>query len=351
MNSSGIPELDAIMRATSKKFGKDMSSEAYPDFEPLSTGSVGLDIALGLGGIPRWAVTEIFGWEGSGKSSLAFSCVAQAQKERREKGITNKRDLVIDLEHIHTPRFITGFGIDLDQIIWKRPSTAEEGLQMAIDYPKSGAIDMVMFDSVDAAQNVKQLGRSVGETDVGGISKDMNFALRQICKIAPEHETTYIFVNQIKQNPGQMMGNPNVTPGGNALKFYSALRLEMMKGKPSPNLAKALLMRIKLVKTKIAPPLDKGPFELDFLYGKGFHPIWDLVAAAKQKGVVRFAGPSCKVRWTIDGDEETLSTGGKSGLAKMLEDPDMFLKLKKACYVHSELEMPGDTTTTAAAAP
>lgn len=214
MNATGIPELDAIIKATSKKFGKDMGHQVYDDFTPLTTGSLGLDLAIGLGGIPRYGVTEIFGWESSGKTSLALSIIAQAQRERQENGIKDKRDLLIDVEHTLTPSFIKGFGIDLEQIVWRRVDSAEEALQMAIDYPKSGAIDMCLIDSVDALQTAKQMARKVGETDVGGVSKDMNFALRQISKICTEHKTTYIFINQIKQNPGQMFGSQlaKVTP-------------------------------------------------------------------------------------------------------------------------------------------
>lgn len=206
MAKTGIPELDALLKAASKKFGKDFSNQDWGDIVPMPTGSVRLDMALGLGGIPCGRVTEIFGWQSSGKTSLALQIMALRQQYRKLKGIV-KRDLIIDLEHSITRSFLEGFGIDMEQIIWLRPDLAEEALQLAIDLPKSGKIDIVLFDSVDAAQNNKMVSRSVGENDVGGISKDMNFALRQISKIAPQTETTYIFINQIKQNPGQMMGN------------------------------------------------------------------------------------------------------------------------------------------------
>ena len=212
MNKTGIPALDSIIAATNKAFGKDFSSQDFGDVTRLQTGSARLD-AMIAGGLPKAGIIEIFGWESSGKTSLALSIIARRQKERKKLGITGKRDLFIDLEHSMTRSFIEGFGIDMDEVIWVRPDLAEEALQIAIDYPKSGAIDMMLFDSVDAAQNSKMVSRQVGENDVGGISKDMNFALRQLSKIAVQTETTCIFINQIKQSPNVMGGNPNTTTG------------------------------------------------------------------------------------------------------------------------------------------
>jgi recombination protein RecA len=209
-----FPQLEAIIKATSKKFGKDLSGDAFEPAEPLSSGSVLFDIATGIGGIPLHRVIEIYGFESSGKTSLCMKFLAEAQKRRRALGI-EKKDLIIDIEHSIDSHFIEAFGINLEDVIHVRPDTAEEALQVAIDYPKSGAIDFVLLDSVDGLQNERQLARNVGETDVGGISKDMSFALRQISKQAPKLETTYLFINQVRMNPGQMMGNQlaNVTPG------------------------------------------------------------------------------------------------------------------------------------------
>lgn len=330
MAKTGIPALDAIIKTTSKKFGKDFSGQDWGDVDGITTGSIKLDSLLEIGGIPEGRVTEIFGWQSSGKTSLALNIIALRQKYRAANEITDKRDLIIDLEFSLTTKFIEGFGIDMNQIIWVRPDTAEEALQIAIDYPKSGAIDMVLFDSVDAAQNNKMLSRNVGENDVGGISKDMNFALRQICKIAPEHNTTYIFINQIKQNPGQMMGNPNVTTGGNALKFYAMLRLELMTNKPSPNLSGAMIMRIKLNKTKISNPVAGKAIELDFVYGKGFDPQFDLMMYAKELEMLRL-GTGNKLRWTPNDEPVTICKGGAKGFRTWALEEENFNKLKDAC--------------------
>jgi recombination protein RecA len=329
MSKNLPPKLAAIVKATNKKFSKDLGGANYGKVEGLPTGSLALDMAIGIGGVPRGRVIEVYGWESSGKTSLCASIIAQAQRIRRLANISDKRDLIIDVEHSLTSTFLEGIGVNLDQIVWTRPETAEEALQIAIDYPKSGDIDVVLFDSVDAAQNERQLARSIGETDMGGISKEMNRALREISKLSVNLGTTYLFINQIKQNPGVMMGNPNVTSGGNALKYYSSLRLELMQGRPSPNIPGALGMRVKIKKTKVAAPMDGDPLELDFMYAKGFNPIFDLMSISKNMGILRFAGPTCKVKWSADGEEEVFATGGKTGVFGALGDEETFEKLKK----------------------
>lgn len=327
MAKTGLPELDALIAAASKKFGKDFSNNDWGDIEPVDTGSTILNLALGLGGIPEGKVTEIYGWEGSGKTSLALQIIALRQKRRKALGI-DKRDLLVDLEHSMTASFITGFGVDLDLVVWTRPDTAEEALQLLIDLPKSGQIDIALMDSVDAAQNSKQLSRQVGDTDVGGVSKDMNFALRQISK--DNTGCTYIFINQIKQNPGVMYGSPNVTPGGNALRFYAMCRLELMRGQPSPDIPNAFRMRVKIVKTKVAAP-NKEVIELDFIYGKGFEPVAELMGYAKSLNILRFAGSSVRVTWPGTTEEERITTGGKSGCLEWLSIPENYERMKTAC--------------------
>jgi recombination protein RecA len=200
---TGVPELDAVIQASSNKRGVDLSGIRLGSIKPFSTGSMRLDLALKIGGMPEGRVIEIFGQESTMKTSLALAALYQKQKTRLENGIYNKRDLILDIEHSMTDPFIEGFGIDLDQCIILQPGSAEEALQVSIDYAKSGAIDCILFDSVDAMQNEKQQRRSVGDADVGGISKDMAFAMRQISKFAVRYETTYIFINQIKMNPGE----------------------------------------------------------------------------------------------------------------------------------------------------
>ena len=206
-NKTGIAALDAIIKASSTKFGKDLSGQSFGDYQALSTGSLTLDLALYIGGIPRGKIIEVLGAESSNKTSFCLSMIARAQEERAAQGITDKRDLILDLERSMTNKFLKGFGIDPDQCITLRPESAEEALQVSIDYIKSGAIDMVVLDSVDAMQNQRQQNRNVGENDVGGISKEMNDAVRKLVKFCSTYNTTYLFINQIKMNPGVMFGS------------------------------------------------------------------------------------------------------------------------------------------------
>ncbi len=331
MYTTGVPELDAMMKAIEKKTEKQLFQDSFGDVKGVPTGSIILDNALGIGGFPEGKITEIFGVEGSGKTSLALQVVGLRQAWRAAHGITNKRDLIIDLEHSITESFLLGFGIDLEQTIWSRCDTAEEALQIAVDLPKTGMIDICVFDSVDAAQSERQLKRSVGETDVGGVSKEMNFAVRQISKY---DTATFIFINQIRHNPSPFGGV--VTPGGNALKFYSMLRLNMLASKPDAKMPNMTVLRPKIHKTKICQPKGKDPFELYFEYGKGFDKYLDLINWGKNLGVVRFAGRA--VQLNLDDEigmksiENTTGLTGYNALSTMLrEDDEMFAVLYSRC--------------------
>jgi recombination protein RecA len=327
-----ITALDKMMQTIEKKVGKEIFSRSWGDIKGVPTGSVMLDNALGIGGIPEGKVTEIFGWESSGKTSLALSIIATRQKWRKEQGIEDQRDLIVDLEHSMTESFIKGFGIDLDQIIWVRCDTAEEALQVIVDLPKTGCIDICLFDSIDAAQNERQLKRSVGEVDMGGISKELSFTLRQITKY--DH-TTFIFINQIRQTPGKI-GNPNTTPGGNAMKFYALLRLEVMRRQPS-DIPGTFLMRIKLVKTKIAMPIhEKDPLSLFFKFGEGFNPYADLIIWAKQLKILAFQGRALRVKWTDEEEPVSLDNpydfyGGPAMEQLLKDDNELYERLMDRC--------------------
>lgn len=207
-NKTGLAALDAIVQASSNKFGKDMGGQNWGNWEPLATGSTQLDHALYIGGLPRYSIVEIMGMESSNKTSFCLSMLAREQQMRRLEGTYDDRmDIILDLERSMTTDFIEGFGVDMSRVLWIRPDTAEEALQVSLDYVKSGAIGMIILDSVDAMQNVKQQQRQVGETDVGGISKELSFAARQIAKLCKTHQTSYLFINQIRLNPGVMFGS------------------------------------------------------------------------------------------------------------------------------------------------
>lgn len=340
-SKTGIPELDAIMQATSNKLGVDLSGADFGDITPFTSGSMQLDIALKTGGLPEGRVIEIFGQESSMKTSFCMQAIALKQQARVAAGITNKRDLILDIEHSLTRSFMEGFGVDMDQVIWLRPGSAEEALQVSIDYVKSGAIDVVLLDSVDAMQNAKQQRRQIGENDVGGISKDMSNAMRRISKLGPKFNTTYMFINQIRMNPGQMFGNPETTPGGNALKFYATLRLKCMSRKPCPSLPNATTFRVKIVKTKMGGDFP-DTLEIPFVFGKGFAQALDIESVAKELKILRHSAGQSKIQWTPESEPEPLlpdiERGKEAAQQALIQKPWLLEKLRQACFLHTNAD-------------
>lgn len=349
-NKTGIGALDAIIKASSQKFGKDLSSEDYGDYVPFSSGSLSLDLALYIGGIPTGRIIEILGENSSNKTSFCLSFMARKQQSRVENNarlraigtpealaeVHEKRDLILDLEHSLTRSFIQGFGIDMDQTIWKRCDSAEEALQISLDYVKSGAIDIVIIDSVDAMQNKKQQARQVGENDVGGISKDMNFAVRQIAKLSAEYMTTYLFINQIKMNPGKMFGSPETTPGGRALEYYASLRLKCMTRQPCPDLPRATTMRIQIKKSRCGPDYTEIVY-VPFVHGTGVAELLDVQSVAKDFKLLRNSAGQTKVRWNPDDEDcwepllPDIEKGKDAAQRALSEKPWLLAKLRALC--------------------
>lgn len=316
-NKTGIKELDAMIAAVSKKFGKDLSGNNYGNMEIFTSGSLVIDIALKRGGFPTGTVIEIFGPNSSFKTTLAVIALANRQKWRKANGI-DKRDLIVDLEHSLEESFLLSYGVDLDLIIWERPDSVEEALQLCIDLPKSGFIDYVLFDSVDAGQNEKQTRRNVGETDVGGISKDMNFALRQISKIAPKYRTTFFFINQIKMNPGVMFGSPETTPGGLALGFYANLRLRMKTRKSVTDLPNSSLLRFGVVKTKMCSDVE-GEITAAITWGEGYNEVYEINKLATELGLLKHSAGISKIQWASDAEHEYIDENIDKGKQACLD--------------------------------
>lgn len=336
-NKTGLGALDAIIQASSNKFGKDMGGNDWGNWEPLATGSAQLDHALYIGGIPRYSIIEIMGMTSSNKTSFCLSMLAREQKKRRAEGTYDEHvDIILDLERSMTTDFIEGFGVDLNKVLWLRPDTAEEALQVSLDYVKSGAIGMIVLDSVDAMQNKKQQARQVGETDVGGISKEMNFAARQIAKLCREHKTTYLFINQIKMNPGVMFGSPETTPGGLGLGYYASMRLKFMTRKPNKDAPGAYNMRVQVKKTRCGPDYE-GVIVIPFYHGRGFATVLDLNETAKDFGIIRHSAGQTKVKWNPDDDDSwepllpDIGKGKASAFQALEQNPWLLNKLRELC--------------------
>lgn len=341
---TGNPTLDAIISASAKKFGKEnmitmgpAKSTTWEDMIP--TGSVYLDCTLGAGGYPDNGIIEIFGPTSAGKTSMALQLMREYIKAKGYK----RPPIFIDLERTTSIQLIESMGIDSSKVIFAYPDTAEEALQMAKDFGNSGATGFIVFDSIDAAQTEADVQRDIGAKGVGELARILSKSLRTISKIANDQKVCYIFINQIRINIGVMYGNPETTSGGNALPYYSTLRLRV-KSKPDTK-TRTLLMTIKVVKSKIAPGLmDTATF--NFIPGKGVEPYSDIVAYAKDLGLMRFAGTAVKA--TFPGEEEqTICKGGILGSIQYLKQNEYdFERLKKACYQANDIPYEIPTTVT-----
>lgn len=326
---TGIPEIDAIAQALSKKFGKEeilSKGPRYTDCETFSTGSLSLDCQLGVGGLPTNRVVEIYGPPSAGKTSLAL----QLAKQYADKYGYKRPPCVIDLERTTGLDLVQGMGLEPEKMIFAYPDTAEEALQLAKDLGLSGKVGLIIFDSIDAAQTEKETKRLMTEMGVGDLPRIMSKSMRSISKICVDLNVCYIFINQIRMKIGVMYGNPETTSGGNALPFYSSLRLRVTS-KPSPSQGDTLLMKVRVMKNKMAPALSREA-EFDFICGKGTEEYGDIIDFSKDKGLLRMAGPSVKVH--LPGEEEyTMCTGGKLGAKSYLQNnPETYERLREACY-------------------
>lgn len=327
---TGIPEIDMIAASMAKKFGKENIMSLGPRYEqvkPISTGSISLDATLGVGGLPSDRVVEIFGPPSAGKTSL---CLQVAQQYVTKFGY-ERPPVYIDLERTTGLDLVTSMGLDPNQMIFCYPDTAEEALQLCQDLGKTGKVGVIIFDSIDAAQSERDTKRLMNETGVGDLPRLLSKALRAISKISVDNDCMYLFINQVRINIGVMYGNPETTSGGNAIPFYSSVRLRV-SSKPSKDQDGAITMKVKIIKNKVAPALNKVA-EFDFICGKGTEKYLDLIGYCKDMGFIRFAGSSVKWFRPDTGEEETLCTGGKMGLREhMIENPEIFNQLKDLCF-------------------
>ena len=324
---TGIAEIDMIAASIAKKFGKENVMSMGPRYEKvkaISTGSVSLDSVLGVGGLPSDRVIEIFGPPSAGKTSLCLQVV----KQYVDAYGYDRPPVYIDLERTTGLDLVSSMGIDPEKMIFCYPDTAEEALQLCQDLGKTGKVGVIIFDSIDAAQSEKDTKRLMNETGVGDLPRLLSKALRAISKISVDNDCMYLFINQVRMNIGVMYGNPETTSGGNAIPFYSSVRLRV-SSKPSKDLDGAIAMKVKIVKNKVAPALNKTA-EFDFVCGRGTDKYLDIIGHAKDVGLMRFAGSSVKWFNPTSGEEETLCTGGKLGAKNhLIENPEIFDKLKE----------------------
>ncbi|MDQ1249798.1 MAG: recombination protein RecA [Actinomycetota bacterium] len=312
--------LDTALAAIEKSFGKGsvmrLGDDVRPPVDVIRTGAIALDVALGIGGLPRGRVVEIYGPESSGKTTVALHAIASAQAAG---GIA----AFIDAEHALDPDYAARLGVDIDSLLVSQPDTGEQALEIADMLIRSGAIDIIVIDSVAALTPRAEIEGEMGDSHVGLQARLMSQALRKMTGALSGTGTTAIFINQLREKIGVMFGSPETTTGGRALKFYSSIRLdvrriETLKDGTDPVGSRT---RVKVVKNKMAPPFKQAEF--DIIYGYGISREGSLIDMGVDQGFVRKSG----AWYTYDGDQ--LGQGKENARAFLRDNPDLADEIEK----------------------
>ncbi len=334
--------LELTRAQIEKQFGKGAimllgEDNVVDGIEAVSTGSLALDIALGIGGLPKGRVVEIYGPEGSGKTTVALSAVANCQKGG---GVA----AFVDAEHALDPVYARKLGVDIDNMMVSQPDTGEQALEITEMLVRSGAVDVVVVDSVAALVPRAEIEGEMGDAHVGLQARLMSQALRKLTGAISKTNTLVIFTNQIRMKIGVMFGNPETTTGGNALKFYSSVRLDIRRVGALTQGEDVVgnHVRVKVVKNKVAPPFKKAEF--DILYGRGISKEGDLIELGVNAGIVQKSGA-----WYSFGDER-LGQGKENVREFLQENEDLYARIEEKVLVHYGVrEEKADASTPAAA--
>ena len=310
--------LETAIAQIEKNYGKGaimrLGDDIPVNVEAISTGSLSLDLALGIGGVPRGRIVEIYGPESCGKTTLALHVVASAQKEGGEAAY-------IDVEHALEPAYARALGVDIDNLLISQPDTGEQALEITEQLVRSGALDVVVIDSVAALLPRSELEGEMGESSVGVVARLMSQALRKLAGVVSKTGCIVIFINQLREKIGVMYGNPETTPGGRALKYFASVRIDMRRIETLKNGSEMIgnRTRAKVIKNKVAPPFKEAEF--DIIYGQGISKVGEIIDLAVKLELIDKGGA-----WFTVGDTRIQ---GRDNVREYLEqNPEVMAKLE-----------------------
>ncbi|QDP40248.1 recombinase RecA [Radiobacillus deserti] len=321
--------LDMALKQIEKQFGKGsimkLGEQAEQKIATVPSGSLALDVALGVGGYPRGRVIEIYGPESSGKTTVSLHAIAEAQRQGGQAAF-------IDAEHALDPVYARKLGVNVDELLLSQPDTGEQALEIAEALVRSGAVDMIVIDSVAALVPKAEIEGEMGDSHVGLQARLMSQALRKLSGAINKSKTTAIFINQIREKVGVMFGNPETTPGGRALKFYSSVRLEVRRAETlkQGNDMVGNKTKIKVVKNKVAPPFRTA--EVDIMYGEGISREGELLDIGSDLDIVLKSGA-----W-YSYNEERLGQGRENAKQFLKENEDVSLEIYNAIRNHYDMD-------------
>lgn len=312
--------LESAIAQIEKNFGKGaiikLGANQTMKVDAIPTGSMGLDLALGIGGVPRGRIVELYGPESSGKTTVALHIIAEAQKQGGEVAF-------VDVEHALDPKYAAAVGVDVDNLLVSQPNSGEEALEIMEALVRSGAIDVVVLDSVAALTTKAEIDGNMGDSNVGQLARLMSQAMRKLTPLLSKTNCVAVFINQIREKIGVMYGNPETTPGGRALKFYSSVIIDVRKGEPIKKGTELIGNRtkIKVKKNKVAPPFKECEF--DIIFGKGISRMGEVLDIAVELDIIKKSGS-----W-FSYDGKKLGQGRDNVKKALEENPEMLKEIEQ----------------------
>lgn len=333
-NEDKLKALDAALSQIEKQFGKGSvmklgDSRANMNVETVPTGSLSLDIALGLGGVPKGRIVEIYGPESSGKTTVALHMVAEVQKRGGIAGF-------IDAEHALDPVYAKNIGVDIDNLYISQPDNGEQALEITETMVRSGAVDIIIVDSVAALVPKAEIDGDMGDSHVGLQARLMSQALRKLTGVISKSNCTVIFINQLREKVGVMFGNPETTTGGRALKFYSSIRMDVRRIESLKQSGEVIgnRTRVKVVKNKIAPPFREAEF--DIMFGKGISREGDILDLAANVNIINKSG----AWYAYNGNK--IGQGRENAKIYLKEHPEIMVEVENKVRAHHNLPAAGE---------